>query len=213
MPGSGWWVRCTSSTSRSALRPVRRRRRVDRHVEVVERHVEAAQPGDDRAVDRGQRRDVVAALVDGTSPMPSRRASAAARSAIARKPASEIRWSESGSAAWPSWPAETSSSPGRNASIDRQRDAVERLQVLGVARAGRHREIDRGSRPVAPADLVQPAGPGIQRPLVQRHEQHRRVLPVDVLRPVAVVDVPVEDRHPLDAVLRLRVAGRDRRRG
>ena len=50
------------------LRPVCRRRRVGGHVQVVERDVEAAQPGDDRAIDRRQRRDVVAALVDQHEP-------------------------------------------------------------------------------------------------------------------------------------------------
>ena len=42
--------------------------------------------------------------------------------------------------------------------------------------------------------LVRPAGPWIERPLMQRDEQEGFVARDDVLRPVAVVHVPVDDR-------------------
>ena len=42
--------------------------------------------------------------------------------------------------------------------------------------------------------------PGIQRRLVDRDEQHARIGVEDLVGPVAVVDVPVEDQHPLGAV-------------
>ena len=47
--------------------------------------------------------------------------------------------------------------------------------------------------------LVRPAGAGVERPLVQRDEEDGRVVPEDRLRPVPVVDVPVDDRDPPDA--------------
>ena len=49
------------------------------------------------------------------------------------------------------------------------------------------------------AGLVGPAGAGVRGELVGRHEQHARVVPEHVLRAVAVVDVPVDDEHPLAA--------------
>ena len=58
--------------------------------------------------------------------------------------------------------------------------------------------------------LARPAGARVERPLVQRDVEDGRVVPEDVLRPVAVVDVPVDDRDPLEAELGLRRARRDR---
>ena len=60
--------------------------------------------------------------------------------------------------------------------------------------------------------LVRAAGARVERPLVQRREEDRRIVADDVLRPVPVVDVPVDDRHSLDAELGLRPARRDRDR-
>ena len=45
---------------------------------------------------------------------------------------------------------------------------------------------------------------------MERQVEDAGVVPEDVLRPVPVVDVPVENRHPLEPVLRLRRPGRDR---
>ena len=39
---------------------------------------------------------------------------------------------------------------------------------------------------------------GIERPLVQGDEEHAVIVPEDRLRAVAVVDVPIDDRDPLD---------------
>ena len=44
---------------------------------------------------------------------------------------------------------------------------------------------------------------------MERDEEHAVVVPEDVLRPVAVVDVPIEDRDALEAELGLREAGGD----
>ena len=57
-----------------------------------------------------------------------------------------------------------------------------------------------------------PAGARVERPLVERDEEDRRVVADDRLGAVAVVDVPVEDRDPPDAELGLRPARRDRDR-
>jgi hypothetical protein len=46
---------------------------------------------------------------------------------------------------------------------------------------------------------------------VDRDEQDARVAAEDLVGPVAVVDVPVEDQHALGAVRRRRMARRDRR--
>ena len=58
--------------------------------------------------------------------------------------------------------------------------------------------------------LVRPARARIERPLVDRHVEDGRVVAEDVLRAVAVVDVPVDDRHALEPELGLRRARRDR---
>ena len=60
--------------------------------------------------------------------------------------------------------------------------------------------------------LVRAARAGVERPLVERDEEDRRVVADDRLRPVAVVDVPVEDRHPAEPELRLGPARGDRDR-
>ena len=81
---------------------------------------------------------------------------------------------------------------------------VERVEVLLVSRAGRHRDVERRVSLIGG-----PAGAGVERPLVERHEEHAVVVAEDVLRPVAVVDVPVEDRDALEAELGLRETGGD----
>ena len=91
--------------------------------------------------------------------------------------------------------------------VERRQDArVERLAEQVAAGAGRQRRVDD----VAGAGLVLGAGAGIERHLVGRAVEHRRVVPEDVLGAVAVMDVPVDDGDPLGAVLLLRMAGGDR---
>ena len=65
--------------------------------------------------------------------------------------------------------------------------------------------------PSAAAHLEHPGVGGIEAVLVQRDRQHGRVVEEDLLGAVAVVDVPVDDRHPAEAALALRPARRDRR--
>ena len=77
---------------------------------------------------------------------------------------------------------------GAHGRLDRAR---ERGLVLGVARAGGKREVHRRLRLV-----VRPARPRIERPLVERDEEHRVVVAADLLRAVAVMTIEVQDRHP-----------------
>ena len=76
-------------------------------------------------------------------------------------------------------------------------DVLECARVLLVARPGRERDVERRL-----GLLVRPAGAGVERPLVQRDEEDGRVVPEDRLRPVPVMDVPVDDRDPSDAAAR-----------
>ena len=55
-------------------------------------------------------------------------------------------------------------------------------------------------RPVAAADLAQPAGAGVQRELVVAGVGHPAVAPEGVLGAVAVVGVVVDDEHALAAL-------------
>ena len=94
--------------------------------------------------------------------------------------------------------------PGRDEhqlGLERRRrrsdDSVERLEVLRVARTGAQRDVDRRLRLV-----VGPAAAGIERPLVERDEEDAVVVVEDRLRPVAVMDVEVDDRYALTAELR-----------
>ena len=66
--------------------------------------------------------------------------------------------------------------------------------------------------PAPAASLVLAPGPGPQRALVQRDHEHARVVDEQVLRPVAVVDVPVEDADALDTRWRAPHASRPRPR-
>ena len=112
----------------------------------------------------------------------------------------------SGSVAEASWPAPTSSRSGRNARSAGSTTRVERVRVAVVAGARGQRDVD-----VAPRRRVlEPARVrGVEAVLVQRDRQHRRVVEEDLLGPVAVVHVPVDDRHALEPALALRPARRD----
>jgi hypothetical protein len=75
-----------------------------------------------------------------------------------------------------------------------QEHVVEDCHVVGVARTRGKPDVDRrATRPVA-AELGRCAAAGVVRELMHRQVEHARVVPEDVLRAVAVVDVPVEDR-------------------
>ncbi len=86
-------------------------------------------------------------------------------------------------------------------------DDSPRLEVRGVAGARRQRQVDHGL-----ALVVGAAAAGVKRPLVERDEQDRGIVCDEILRPVAMVDVPVDDRDPLDLEVLLRPPCGDRRR-
>src|SRR5581483_1725763 len=74
-----------------------------------------------------------------------------------------------------------------------------------------HRDVDVEALADASSPLRERAAVArVQAVLVDRYEQNRRVFVEDRLRPVAVVDVPVDDGDLLETVVLLRVTRRDR---
>ena len=104
---------------------------------------------------------------------------------------------------WESQPCWVTSTSGANSRTQRRHDRVEGTQPAGVAGAGRQRHVDRRTLGVRPADVVREAGAGEQHlaGLVQRDRQHPRVVPEHPLDAVAVVDVDVDVRDPLGALV------------
>ena len=82
-------------------------------------------------------------------------------------------------------------------------------QTTSSPEPGGHRQVDREALALARADVVERAGARIERLLVDAREQHLARLVEDRVGPVAVVHVPVEDEHPLDAERVERVPGGD----
>ncbi len=89
---------------------------------------------------------------------------------------------------------------------------VERRQVFGVAAAGHHGQVQRRALARAPAALVGVARAGVEgrRVAVHAAEEHTRVVLERMLRAVAVMNVEIEDQHPLDAVAIQQPPGRQR---
>ena len=84
---------------------------------------------------------------------------------------------------------------------------LERFAKMVAAVIGRQ----RGIEDIALAGFAQCACARIKRHLVRRAVDHAVVIIEDVLRAIAVVHVPVNDRHPLGAIGLLRVPCRDGR--
>ncbi len=96
----------------------------------------------------------------------------------------------------------------------RDHHPVERDQVGSPARARGQRHVDGRAGAVAVAGVLeQPAARREQVLLVQRDRQHRRIGPEAVLGAVAVVDIPVDDRHPVESAYAPQVRGGQRRIG
>ena len=87
----------------------------------------------------------------------------------------------------------------------RKEELAERGLVDRVRRAVGQRHVHRVPGAVPGAELIGGAGAGIERPLVQRAEQHPRIVPEDVLRAVAVVHVEVDHRHPREPAAQRRL--------
>ncbi len=75
---------------------------------------------------------------------------------------------------------------------------VDQVEVV-VARIVRHRDVERRAVPSALAHLTPMAGSRKQRPGMRRAVEHARVLVEDILRAVAVMRIPVDDRQALQA--------------
>ncbi len=100
---------------------------------------------------------------------------------------------------------------GRELADRRQHDPIERREVGWVARPGRKRDVDGRPRAFLVAHLVQRSPADREQVvLVQGDEQDRWVGIKRVLRPIPVVNVPVDDRHPLCPMTPLGMARRDR---
>ena len=85
--------------------------------------------------------------------------------------------------------------PGRGEGLDDRAGHVLDGTAHDVAgRPGRDRKVDRQPVGGGTADLRGESGAGVEGPLVGGHVEDGGVVPEDVLGPVAVVDVPVEDR-------------------
>ena len=69
--------------------------------------------------------------------------------------------------------------------------------VVGVTRPCLERHVEGAADAIAPADVGESTGPGVERVLVQRHVEHARVVVEHPLGAVPVVDVVVEDRDPV----------------
>ena len=82
--------------------------------------------------------------------------------------------------------------------------------VAGVAVPAGNRYIQRIACAGGGPRLIKRAGAGVKGALMNRYEHDRRVGVKDVLCPVAVVDIVVDDEHSLAPILCLCVPGRDR---
>ena len=90
---------------------------------------------------------------------------------------------------------------------DGQHDLLERESVDAVVGASFEGYVDGGSFRVPASDLRQEPRARKEGRLVERGVQHVRVFPKNVLGAVAVVHVPVEDRHALGAAAASMVRG------
>ncbi len=186
-------VRAVAGRDRRALRGLRRRYRRSSRVVCRLAARRREQRRRERALERGR----------GRSRPPGRwRAAPAFAVAIAasRRPIAAYAARDSfiaaiGSRSCASNPAETRISSGAYSSSTGRRSSSNASLVDRVRRAVGQRHVHRVTGAFASAELVGGAGAGIERPLVQRAEQHPRIVPEDVLRAVAVMHVEVDDRH------------------
>lgn len=86
---------------------------------------------------------------------------------------------------------------------------IEGIDVEVDAGAGRERDIEGGVFAVADTDFVLFTGVRVQGQLMNAAEEDGGAFVKDVLGSVAVVDIPVEDADPFDAVCLLGVVGRN----
>ena len=94
----------------------------------------------------------------------------------------------------------------------RQRDGdmVNERAEKPIVRTRGHREVDGEAAALRRPNVARRSGPRIQRRLVDRDEQHAIGVMEDVVGPVPVVHVPVDDHHPLEAAGIERMPRRER---
>ncbi len=92
---------------------------------------------------------------------------------------------------------------GRKVANCRQNAACHGLAKNVASSARRKRCVDN----VAGTGLGECAGARIKRHLVRRAVKHRRIIPEDILRAIAVMDIPIDDGNALGAMLLLCMPG------
>ncbi len=104
---------------------------------------------------------------------------------------------------WESQPCWVTSTCGANARTTGGTTRVERPQPPRVGSTRRESDIDGGALRLRAAGVAREAGAGEEHlpGLVQRDRQHPRVVVEDRLDAVAVVDVDIDVRDPLDALV------------
>ncbi len=86
----------------------------------------------------------------------------------------------------------------------RQDRRIERFLYFGCARSGHHTDIEDI---IGTSAFAFGPGAGIKRPLVGRAIKQVRIIIKQVLRAVAVMDIEIHHRHPLDAEFVARMVG------
>ncbi len=71
------------------------------------------------------------------------------------------------------------------------------------------RNIAGRSQPRSGSSFLGPAGPRVEGPAVNREKRDLRITPENILSPVSVMHIPVDDQHAIDSGIRMRVCGRD----
>ena len=92
----------------------------------------------------------------------------------------------------------------------RNDDVVNRGPGNVAGRTRRERHVDRRAHGDTAPPLVEHSCAGVQGGLVDRREQHPRIVIEDVLGAVAVMRIDVDDRHPLTCSSECRGGDRDR---
>ncbi len=86
----------------------------------------------------------------------------------------------------------------------------ETREVGLLGRSRRKRQVQSRPQPLALAPFVLESASRIKRVLVERDEEHLRILPENVLGPVPVMNIPVQDGHPVQPMFFLNIAGENR---
>ena len=92
----------------------------------------------------------------------------------------------------------------------RDQDPFEGLAVFLVALTRQHRNVDRQPLRLSLPLFGTGARPGITRVLMRTEKEDRGIIIERVLRPVAMVDIPIHDQHTAEPMAALEVSGGNR---